>query len=102
MCRHAKANPAIQPAHVVAGEKLGVLWDMTALHVGDCSLYISYDVNKSRWLQQYVKITNMPSCRKQDSQMVDIDIPAALPAGRAIPRWDWRALHRFPKVEFYV
>ena len=102
VCRHAEANPAVQPAPVSAGGKLSVRWYFSAIHVGDCALFISYDVDKPRRLQRYVKIANLPTCRNQEGKTVQIDIPAALPAGRAILRWDWRALHNFPLVEWYA
>jgi len=47
-----------------------------------------------------VKIANLPDCKSYASS--SIQIPAGLPAGRAILRWDWAALHIWPTVEFYV
>jgi len=50
--------------------------------------------------QKYVKIANLPDCKSYPGKA--ITIPAGLPAGRAILRWDWAALHIWPTVEFYV
>lgn len=72
----------------------------TALHVGDCAVYISYDVDKPRSEQGYVKIANIPDCKSYTTW--SIEIPSSLPAGRAILRWDWVALHIWPKTELFV
>jgi len=85
---------------VTAGGSLAVQWSFTAFHVGDCAVYISYDVNLPRSQQKYVKIANLPDCKSYSTK--SIRIPSGLPAGRAILRWDWAALHIWPTVEFYV
>merc|ERR1711964_57091 len=50
---------------------------------------------------KFFKITNLPDCRSQNNQEMQIDIPDFLPSGDAIMRWDWYALHVRPSVEFY-
>jgi len=102
VCRHANPNPSITPAIVRAGSKLALTWELTAAHVGDCAVFISYDVDSPRRQQRYVKIANLPDCKSKNGQNVMIDIPSVLPAGRAILRWDWKALHVYPTIEFYV
>merc|ERR1719454_2134220 len=98
VCREAGSNSQI--TQVAAGGTLSLQWTMTALHVGDCSVYISYDVDLPRSQQRYVKIANLPDCKSYPGKL--ITIPSSLPAGRAILRWDWAALHVWPSVEFYV
>merc|ERR1712087_519641 len=60
----------------------------------------SYDLDEPRSRQKFVKIANIPDCKTYTSWTVDI--PASLPAGRAILRWDWVALHIWPKTENFV
>merc|ERR1719480_249151 len=43
-CRHAK-NPDVTPRQVNAGENLELEWSITANHVGDAAVYISYDTD---------------------------------------------------------
>jgi len=100
VCREAGPNPNVPIKRVVAGQELMLQWSFTAFHVGDCSVYISYDVDEPRSQQKYVKIANLFDCKSYPSKR--ITIPASLPRGRAILRWDWAALHVWPKVEFYV
>jgi hypothetical protein len=47
-----------------------------------------------------VKIANLPDCKSYSSW--SIVIPEVLPAGRAILRWDWVALHIWPQPEMFV
>merc|ERR1719296_485110 len=100
VCREASPNPNVPVTSVVAGQSLQLAWHFTALHVGDCSVYISYDVEKPRSQQKFVKVANIPDCKSYTSWT--IEIPASLPAGRAILRWDWVALHIWPKTENFV
>jgi hypothetical protein len=80
---------------------LTLKWDFSAAHVGDCAVYLSYDTTADRAAQKYFKIANLFKCREQNRQDVTITIPDFVPAGKAILRWDWYALHQFPGVEFY-
>jgi len=100
VCREASPNPSVPVTTAVAGGSLQLAWHLTALHVGDCSVYISYDVEEQRSQQKYVKIANIPDCKSYTTWT--IDLPASLPAGRAILRWDWVALHIWPKTENFV
>eukprot|EP00441_Pelagodinium_beii_P008963 CAMPEP_0197703376 /NCGR_PEP_ID=MMETSP1338-20131121/125406_1 /TAXON_ID=43686 ORGANISM="Pelagodinium beii, Strain RCC1491" /NCGR_SAMPLE_ID=MMETSP1338 /ASSEMBLY_ACC=CAM_ASM_000754 /LENGTH=541 /DNA_ID=CAMNT_0043287271 /DNA_START=53 /DNA_END=1678 /DNA_ORIENTATION=- len=100
VCREASPNSNVAVTQVTAGGTLQLQWSFTAFHVGDCSVYISYDVDLPRSQQKYVKIANLPDCKSYPSKA--ITIPAGLPSGRAILRWDWAALHIWPTVEFYV
>eukprot|EP00441_Pelagodinium_beii_P045012 CAMPEP_0197624494 /NCGR_PEP_ID=MMETSP1338-20131121/4103_1 /TAXON_ID=43686 ORGANISM="Pelagodinium beii, Strain RCC1491" /NCGR_SAMPLE_ID=MMETSP1338 /ASSEMBLY_ACC=CAM_ASM_000754 /LENGTH=421 /DNA_ID=CAMNT_0043194633 /DNA_START=59 /DNA_END=1324 /DNA_ORIENTATION=+ len=99
VCREAEPNSQAVTS-VTAGRTLQLQWSFAAFHVGDCSVYISYDVDLPRSQQKYVKIANLPDCKSYSGKL--ITIPASLPAGKAILRWDWAALHIWPDVEFYA
>jgi len=102
VCRHAMKNPAITPPQVTAGTDLSLTWDFSAAHVGDCSVFLSYDVDKALAEQEYFKIANMPKCKDQNRMPMPIRMPAWLPAGDAVLRWDWYGLHQGPNSpEFY-
>merc|ERR1719281_1539999 len=78
-------------------------WDFGAAHIGDCAVYLSYDIDAANDLgeSKFFKIANLPFCKDQNRETVEITIPPWVPAGRAVLRWDWYALHQYPKVEFY-
>lgn len=101
VCRHAARNTAIPYTEITAGTELALQWNFGAAHVGDCSVYISYDVELDRAQQKYFKIANLPRCKDQNRQDVTIMMPDFLPAGNAILRWDWWGLHGWPAVEWY-
>jgi len=88
-------------ADLVPGGKLPLKWNFGAAHVGDCAIYLSYDVDKTRGEQKWFKIANLYDCKSKNRQTVTIDIPPWLPAGAAVLRWDWYAIHIWPTVEFY-
>jgi hypothetical protein len=92
VCRNPKGTPTIE---LTAGATLEAEWEFSAAHVGDCALFISYDFTK------YFKIANFPECNKNNNEFVPVNLPSWLPAGVAVVRWDWYALHVFPTVEFY-
>jgi len=71
-------------------------------HVGDCSVYLSYDTGLPTSSAQFVKIANLPDCRSQINTLVPILLPSQLPAGDAILRWDQYALHQGSFIEWYV
>lgn len=101
VCRHGEPFQNQARAQVSAGQKLTLKWSFGAAHVGDCSVYISYDINAALSEMKFFKIANLPDCRSQNNLDVQIDIPDFIPAGNAIMRWDWYALHQHPSVEFY-
>jgi len=101
VCRHAEPNSGVTPASVSAGNDMELQWDLSAPHVGDCQVYISYDVDLPLTSQKYVKLANYPECRKLSGQRVRMQLPSILPAGKAILRWDWYALHVNPP-EWYA
>lgn len=102
VCRHAEADPSATPAMIAAGGTTQVQWDTSAPHEGDCALFISYDIGLPRVSQRYMKIANFPDCASRSGQSVSVAIPGTLPAGDAVLRWDWRALHAFPTVEWHA
>ncbi|GMH61860.1 hypothetical protein TL16_g03347 [Triparma laevis f. inornata] len=97
ICRNT--NSAASTA-ATAGSDLALRWRFGAAHVGDCSVYISYDTGAVADMK-FFKIANLPDCRSQNNQDVSITLPSWLPAGTATMRWDWPALHVYPRVEFY-
>jgi len=99
VCRNAAAGPS--KATWTAGGTTTLKWQFGAAHVGDCSLWLSYDVTLPRAQQKFFKIANLPDCNKDDNKDVTINIPAWLQNGLAVMRWDWYALHVYPTVEFY-
>lgn len=102
VCRHATPNAAITPPSVTAGTDLSLTWDFSAAHVGDCAVFISYDVALPLAQQEYFKIANLPKCKDQNRTPVPIKMPSWLPGGAAILRWDWYGLHQGPNSpEFY-
>jgi len=98
VCRHGPVNPTQE---ITPGGTLDLTWDFGAAHVGDCAVYLSYDVSSTRAEQKFFKIANLPKCREQNRQAVTITIPDWLPAGQVVVRWDWYALHVRPSIEFY-
>jgi len=100
VCRHdGPVTPVTQ--EITPGGTLDLTWDFGAAHVGDCAVYLSYDVSSTRANQQYFKIANLPKCKDNNNQVITITIPDWLPAGQVVVRWDWYALHQHPSVEFY-
>ena len=103
VCHHASRNSNVPLHRVTGGQKTQLLWEFGALHIGDCALYISYDYTLPLVDQQYFKIANLPDCKAQSNQRVDIDLPTWLPGGQAILRWDWYGVHGgVNNPEFYV
>jgi len=100
VCRHTgPVTPVTQ--EITPGGTLDLTWDFGAAHVGDCAVYLSYDVSSTRAEQKFFKIANLPKCKDNNNQVVTITIPDWLPAGQVVVRWDWYALHQHPAVEFY-
>ncbi|EOD23731.1 hypothetical protein EMIHUDRAFT_116247 [Emiliania huxleyi CCMP1516] len=94
-------NPtAYPPTSVTAGSTIEVQYDLSALHVGDCAFYLSYDTTLPRAQKQWFKIANVPDCKSKSGQRFSIDLPQWLPGGDAILRWEWYAIHVSPP-EFY-
>ena len=81
-CRHASRNANVPLKAVSAGENMQLNWNFGAAHVGDCTVFLSYDVDKPRAEQRFIKIANLPKCKDQNKQDVDIKLPAWLPADR--------------------
>jgi len=103
VCRHDAPNPNVDVTQVTAGEVLNLEWHFGAKHVGDCDVYISYDVEKSRREMEWFKIGNFFDCRVNSDRGVNhpLLMPGMLKNGAAVLRWGWYALHQHPNVEFY-
>jgi hypothetical protein len=95
-------GPLTPATTLTAGGTLDMRWDFGAAHVGDCAVFMSYDINAARSSMEWFKIANLPDCNVNNAETVTINLPSWLPAGQAVLRWDWYALHVVPTVEFYV
>jgi len=93
------------PKQLTAGGTVAMRWVFPAAHPGDGGLYVSYDHNPNvdiRQSMKFFKIANFPQMRVDSGKTVNVHLPAWLPPGRAVLRWDWYALHNDPDVEFYA
>jgi len=108
VCRNAPNNN-LTPVPVTAGSTLDLTYRLTAAHVGDAAVYISYDYDEPYETQEnmlFFKIANIPKAKDNivanSEAPVTITLPEWLPAGRATLRWEWYALHVNPTIELYV
>merc|ERR1719445_663023 len=106
VCRHSTPGDRLP---VNAGDKVETKWDLTAAHPGDCSFYISYDVDKAPLEMEWFKIANVMECKDYrmyqggDAQENwELELPSWLPGATAVLRWEWSALHIPTSVEFFV
>lgn len=105
VCRN---DPNGSRTTVTAGQPLDMQWTNSAKHVGDCAVYVGYGdaivngVGTEKNSGQFVKIANVFDCKKYSDQTYTIDLPSWLPAGKAVIRWEWYALHVAPTIEFYA
>jgi len=104
VCRHASPNPNIQRPTFKAGQTFEIEYGGGATfgHVGDCAVYVSYDSSRPRRTMRWVKIANLPDCRAQINQDVPLVLPAELPSGEAVLRWEQLALHQGTFIEWFV
>ena len=58
VCRHAVRNPDVPLHEAIAGEITELTWHFGAAHVGDCAVFLSYDVAKP--LDSMVKVPMQP------------------------------------------
>ena len=97
ICRNSPKAPEIT---LVAGSTIEIEWAFTANHLGDGGLYLSYGNDK------FFKIANFPEMNLSNNQFHTVTLPAWLPASKpnqpVVLRWEWYALHVFPRIEFYV
>lgn len=103
-CRR-ELNPNVVKPTFTAGQEIDVEWLITALHVGDAEIYLSYDYSKPKselHEMKFFKIANFKSPKDFNNQPNKIALPDYLPAGDAVLRWQWVALHVFPVLELYV
>ncbi len=84
------------------------LRELPAAHPGDCSVWISYDADKTA-PRNWIKIKDYPGCLGSDgnskqSFSVDVPIPKDIPnCEHCVFRWEWHAVHFHHDgiVEFY-
>jgi len=106
-CRNDPQQDGSYPAEnsFTAGQQMNIRWGLSAEHVGDCALYISYDYYLSganKAYMEFFKIAQWEDCKSINNQDNAITLPDWVPAGRAVFRWDWVALHVYPTLEFYT
>lgn len=110
-CRHdpptdGNGNLVATPTTVTAGQNMAVQWNLGVNHVGDCAMYASYDYDfageTGRKDMKWFKIANWKDCQSLNGVEHSIELPSWMPAGRAVLRWDWYALHVHPAIEFYA
>lgn len=101
VCRHG--TPTVPTVTLTAGETTTLTWFFGAKHVGDCDVYLSYDAAETdRAAMRWFKIANFFDCKAQsDQEPQTLELPSWLPAGNAVLRWGWYALHQRPSIEFY-
>jgi len=101
VCRHG--TPTVPNVVLNAGETTTLTWFFGAKHVGDCDVYLSYDAAETdRAAMRWFKIANFFDCKAQsDQEPQTLELPSWLPAGNAVLRWGWYALHVRPSIEFY-
>lgn len=106
VCRN---NPNNNPrTAITAGQDMDVRWDLSAAHVGDCSVYIGYGdavvngVGDAKRAARFIKLANYDDCKQFNRQTKKLALPDWLPAGPAVIRWEWQALHVHPTIEFYA
>merc|ERR1719499_263636 len=91
-----------------AGGSVTMRWDLSAPHEGDCAVYIGYGDaltagrGDAKRAGRFVKIANVFNCKAYTGQDYEVDLPSWLPAGPAVLRWEWYAIHVWPGPEFYA
>jgi len=97
-----------QKTAVKAGESVTMRWELSAPHQGDCAIYVGYGdaltagTGDAKRAGRFVKIANVFDCRAYTGQDYQVDLPSWLPAGQAVIRWEWYAIHVWPGPEFYA
>jgi len=107
VCRNDPV-PSASRTRVTAGQSMDMRWINSARHVGDCAVYVGYGdaivngMGDAKNSGQFVKIANIYDCKRYSEQTIQIELPSWLPAGPAVIRWEWYALHVSPTIEFYA
>lgn len=101
VCRSDPDMPRANWLNLRAGQSQSITLQFTAPHVGDCFVYLSYDGDKADSNKKWFKIWQQHDCKSSNNY--DITIPSYLPSGEHVVfRWEWYALHAYPKVEYYA
>jgi hypothetical protein len=113
-CR--KSKPSSAPfRELVAGETIDVEWTLSAVHPGDCYLWLSYDTNVDE-PENWFKIAAFPGC--VDKNAFDAGFsgrdprtsnkwPVKLPSWLAscdhcVLRWEWVTVQQVIDNEYFV
>jgi len=109
VCRVNNQNHAggVDPGAVTslhAGGIMPLMYELTADHPGNADVWLSYDWDLADMQQmRWFKIAQLPQTRCNNRETLRIKLPAWLPAGRAVVRWAWYALHTMDEaVEFFA
>jgi hypothetical protein len=103
---------------LMAGEVLELEWQIQARHPGDCSLWVSYDDEKTA-PETWIKLYDFVGCMDQSSMAeylstpswtdplalstYSITLPDWLPScDHCILRWEWITVQALSNIELYV
>lgn len=92
-----------------AGDTIQLNIMMEAPHPGDCSIWLSYDLNVNS-PQNWVKLKNFPGCFSLNGidtfsgfKSIFVYLPEYLPScEHCVLRWEWYSVQLVSNVEFYV
>ena len=106
-CHDSEEFTTLTP--LVVGKTMKVQWTLTANHPGDCSLWLSYDVDKKS-PQYWIKLRDFPGCLSKtgvnppyEGNVEDIILPNDIPdCEHCVLRWEWYGVHQVSNVEFYA
>ncbi|KAG8464401.1 hypothetical protein KFE25_003464 [Diacronema lutheri] len=113
-CRESRPSaPPFQ--QLVAGQTIDVEWTLSAVHPGDCYLYLSYDTNVDE-PERWFKIAEFPGC----THKADVDAgfnglnprtlntwPVRMPTWLAscshcVLRWEWISVQQVVDNEYFA
>jgi len=113
-CRESRPEAPVQT--ITAGSTLQVDWTLSAVHPGDCYLWLSYDEDKDE-PENWFKVAEFPGC--VDKQLYDsgsfdgteppvsnswpVTIPSWLPScDHCVLRWEWVSYQQVVDNEYFV
>jgi hypothetical protein len=91
------------------GANIDLEWKMEAPHPGDCSIWLSYDINIDS-PQNWIKLRDIPGCLSPNGidtpigvNKYSFQLPTFLPScEHCVLRWEWYSVQQVSNVEFYV
>eukprot|EP01130_Rhizamoeba_saxonica_P017051 TRINITY_DN808_c0_g1_i1.p1 TRINITY_DN808_c0_g1~~TRINITY_DN808_c0_g1_i1.p1 ORF type:complete len:385 (-),score=98.86 TRINITY_DN808_c0_g1_i1:35-1189(-) len=103
ICRNDPPLPEDKWTTYTSGEQASIKWDFTALHVGDCYVYLTYDTDLPDPQKKWFKIAEFGDCQQFSGQTMTYQMPSNLPScDHCILRWEWTAHHVYPSIELYT